>query len=55
MISHITLGTTDKARADAFYAPIMDALGLPRRNILALPIAYANADFTRWVVDSCGE
>lgn len=31
MISHITLGTSDKARAEAFYAPIMEVLGLPRR------------------------
>ena len=32
MISHITLGTRDKARAEAFYAPIMAALGLLRRD-----------------------
>lgn len=32
MISHITLGTSDKARAEAFYAPIMEVLGLPRRD-----------------------
>ena len=32
MLSHITLGTRDKARAEAFYAPIMALLGLPRRD-----------------------
>lgn len=32
MISHVVIGTADKARAEAFYAPIMVVLGLPRRD-----------------------
>lgn len=30
MISHVTIGTNDIDRAIAFYAPVMDALGLIR-------------------------
>ena len=30
MISHVTIGTNDIERATAFYAPIMEALGLAR-------------------------
>lgn len=30
MISHVTIGSNDVDRASAFYAPIMDALGLAR-------------------------
>lgn len=32
MFSHVTIGTRDKARARAFYAPIMDILGYPLRD-----------------------
>lgn len=32
MLSHITIGTKDKPRAEAFYTPIMEILGLPRRD-----------------------
>ena len=32
MLSHVTIGTRDRARAEAFYTPIMAVLGLPRRN-----------------------
>ena len=32
MISHITIGTRDKARAKAFYTPIMALLGYPPRD-----------------------
>ena len=32
MLSHITIGTKDKARAEAFYTPLMAQLGLPRRD-----------------------
>lgn len=32
MFSHVTIGTRDKARARAFYAPIMDILGYPPRD-----------------------
>lgn len=48
MISHITLGTSDKARAEAFYAPIMEVLGLPRRD------PARAKDFVMWTAPDGG-
>jgi len=49
MISHIFLGTNDPARATAFYAPIMEALGWRRRHseTLAHLVIWNPAETTR--------
>jgi catechol 2,3-dioxygenase-like lactoylglutathione lyase family enzyme len=44
MIDHLSITTTDLERAQAFYDPVMAALGYPRVNRRAISIGYGVRD-----------